>query len=77
MNTPKQFWIMMVPVFLTTLLMAVTSKVLPGFVLFAWTPVWAAYALWQHLLRRQSTKLPPASQFDQEFRDLLEKEGKK
>lgn len=55
----------------------VTGWVLPGLIFFAWTPVWAAYALWQHLLRRQSTKLPPAAQFDQEFQDLLEKEGKK
>ena len=54
-----------------------TANTLPGLVIFGWTPVWAAYALWQHLLRRQSTKLPSSTQFDQELKDLLEKEGKK
>lgn len=75
--TTKQYLSLIAACGVASFLTSLMASVYPGLAIFAWTPVWAAYALWQNLLRRQATKLPPANEFEREFRDLLEKEGKK
>ena len=61
----------------TLLVNAGIQPVAPGLTIFAWTPVWAAYALWQHLLGRERTRMPRSDRFDEEYRTLLESEGQK
>lgn len=75
--TIKEMSALFFAIIATLLLNAGIQGVAPGLMIFAWTPVWAAYALWQHLLGRERTRMPRADKFDQEFRTLLEKEGQK
>lgn len=75
--TTKEFVWLFIGVVFTLLINAGIQKVAPGLTLAAWTPVWAAYALWQYVLRRERTRMPRSDRFDEEYRTLLEKEGQK
>lgn len=75
--TIKEMVALFFGVLFTLLINAGLQKVSPGLALLAWTPVWAAYALWQHILRRESVRMPKSDKFDEEYRTLLEREGSK
>lgn len=61
----------------TLIINAGVTQVAPGLAIWSWTPVWAAYALWQYLLRRESIRVIRSDEFDKEYRTLLEREGQK